>query len=118
MPILLSALAWLPLGSAQQDGADDAPGSRGLGPLRAQVVSRYRVPFDEILGTPQAREQLAGADPELAMAQLIGPVVFARIAGLPPIGPEGCARIVEDFFTARRASGNGDQAGRSLTTMP
>ncbi len=103
MPIQLTALAWIAMGNARPGDGASAADERGLGPLRAHVVSQYRVPFDEILRTPEARRQLAGVDADLAIAQLVGPVAFAVMAGLPPIGPEGCVRIVDDFFVAQRA---------------
>jgi hypothetical protein len=71
--------------------------------LREHVVQRYRAPFDEVLSSVQARAELGELDLDMAISQLVGPVVFARLSGMPRLGPQGCRRVVDDFFAARRA---------------
>jgi hypothetical protein len=66
------------------------------------VVDQYRQPFDAILQSPQARDELDDFDVELAMCQLVGPLAFARMTGLHTMSRHHCEDIVDDFLTAHR----------------
>jgi TetR/AcrR family transcriptional regulator of autoinduction and epiphytic fitness len=70
--------------------------------LRSRVIDEYRQPFDAIMQSPQARDELDAVDLELAMCQLAGPIAFARLTGLRTITRQDCERIVDDFLTAHR----------------
>ncbi len=56
----------------------------------------------------------------LALIQLVGPIVFARLVGFPAATAADCARLVDDFLAARacdreRRSGHAigdDHSGR------
>ncbi len=103
-PIQLTTLAWLALGPTSSDSSsDDAhDGRRSLGALRARVADQYRGPFDQILDSPQARAELVDFDPTIALSQLVGPIVFARLTGIHTFDHADCVRLVDDFLAARR----------------
>lgn len=94
----LTTLAWLSLGPTPING-DDAGYTQSL---RTRVVDQYRQPFDAILESPQARDELDEFDVELAMCQLVGPLAFARMTGLHAMRRHHCEHIVDDFLTAHR----------------
>lgn len=78
------------------EGGSPAPHS-----LRTQVVEHYRQPFDRILDSDEARAVLGEPDPDFAVAQLLGPILFLRLTGMRPVTPADCERIVHDFIAAR-----------------
>ncbi|WP_430334477.1 TetR/AcrR family transcriptional regulator [Rhodococcus sp. ACT016] len=112
-PMHVTALCWLGMGPALDDysSASDLVGSGDrsgrdrpeLRSLREHVVVQYRAAFDRVLGTDEARARLGDFDYDLALAQLVGPLVFTRLATLAPLGPDACVRIVDDFLAARSA---------------
>jgi TetR/AcrR family transcriptional regulator, regulator of autoinduction and epiphytic fitness len=103
-PIQLTTLAWLALGPTESDGdSDDPHGRKSLGALRNRVADQYRGPFDQILDSAQARSELGDFDPTIALLQLVGPIVFARLTGIHAFGHDDCVRLVDDFLAARRA---------------
>jgi hypothetical protein len=95
-PLHLTLLAWVSLGPAE---ATNDGGSRNS--LRARVIENYRQPFDELLVSPQARAELGDFDLTLALAQLLGPLVFGVMTGIRTIDRRDCIRIVDDFFATR-----------------
>lgn len=97
-PLHLTTLAWLSLGPTSPDG-DDTGHTQSL---RTRVVAQYRQPFDAILESPLARDELDDFDVELAMCQLVGPLAFARMTGLHAMSRNHCEHIVDDFLTAHR----------------
>lgn len=101
--IQLTTLAWLALGPSpdrsDHAGAADSPALRSL---RARIIEHYRVPFDDILDDPETRAQLGEFDRALVVSQLVGPIVFAKLVGLPPLSRPECEQIVDDFLAARR----------------
>lgn len=99
-PAHLTTLAWL----ATAERADDRPGAR-VGSLRHRLIEQYRKPFDELFAAPEARALLAGRELAAVLAQLIGPIVFPRLAGLGHATRADCTRIVDDFLTAAAVSG-------------
>lgn len=122
-PVQLTVLCWVGLGPAQLDSGhpvgvkgDNLVGvdSDAVESLRAQVVHRYRQPFDDLLDSPQARRQLGDFDTTLAITQLVGPLVFARLAGLHSLGPSQLTQIVDDFLAARKAGAEISDSGRPL----
>jgi AcrR family transcriptional regulator len=102
-PLHVTTLAWLALGPTT-NGAADAETHTSTGALRTRVIDQYRQPFDAILQSPQARDELDDFDLELAMCQLIGPLVFARMTGLRNIDRHDCAHVVDDFLAAHRVT--------------
>src|SRR5271165_4009797 len=101
-PIHLTTLAWVALGPI--DAASDNPdsGRQSVSALRVRVLDHFRVPFDQILQSAAARNELGDFDPTLALAQLVGPIVFGRLSGLRFADHQDCVRIVDDFLVAHR----------------
>ncbi|MFD2394955.1 TetR/AcrR family transcriptional regulator [Dietzia aerolata] len=95
-PLQQSMLGWLAMGRGAS--TDDE-----VGELRRGVVDAYAAPLHEILSAAEADGSLAPGDRDLAVAQLAGPVVLARIIGLRPYSPEDVERLVDDFLRARLA---------------
>jgi AcrR family transcriptional regulator len=108
VPIPLAAMCWLGMGPelvhASRPADPEAQARPELQSLREQLVERYRSSFDRVLGTESTREELGEFDYDLALIQLVGPVVFNRLVTLPPIGRAACEQIVDDFLAARRAA--------------
>jgi AcrR family transcriptional regulator len=99
-PLHITTLAWIALGPSGRTngGVRDTDDSTGV--LRAHVVDEYRKPFDTILQSSEARDELDDFNPDLVLCQLVGPLAFARMIGLPDITQQDCARIVDDFLAA------------------
>ncbi|WP_280501864.1 TetR/AcrR family transcriptional regulator [Nocardia farcinica] len=97
-PLHMSSLAWLATA-----GRDSGPDGGATDSLRARLVEQYRAPFDRVLETPEAKARLGDFDRTRALAQLLGPIVFAKIVGLETVSPRECARLVDDFLIARDA---------------
>lgn len=103
-PLQVTMLAWLALGpTGTADRTVDEHASKAL---RARVIDQYRQPFDAILQGAEANAQLGEFDLQLALCQLVGPLVFARITGIRAITADDCTRLVDDFLTARRSTGS------------
>lgn len=96
-PLHVTMLAWLALGPTVT--ADHTADEHATKALRARVIDQYRQPFDAILQGADAKAQLDEFDPQLALCQLIGPLVFARMTGLRAITADDCTRLVDDFLT-------------------
>ncbi|GAB4588191.1 TetR/AcrR family transcriptional regulator [Nocardia sp. IFM 10818] len=97
-PAYLTTVAWLAMG---------APESKGQPPqtftnLRDRIIEQYRKPYDELLELPEARDLLGDYDTTLALSQLLGPIVFAKLTGLRHFTRDDCAHLVDDFLRARR----------------
>ena len=114
-PLHLTTLAWVSLGPTSSNGDDDAGHTQSL---RARVVDQYRQPFDAILQSPQARDELDDFDAELAMCQLVGPLAFARMTRLHTINRHHCERIVDDFLTAHQRVRPGGQPASARDFSP
>ncbi|WP_408632153.1 TetR family transcriptional regulator [Mycobacterium dioxanotrophicus] len=101
-PLHVTTLAWAALGPTETHDSDSDTGHHATASmLRTRVIEQYRRPFDEILHSPETFDQLGELDIELALCQLVGPLVFARMTGLRAIGHHDCTRIVDDFITAQ-----------------
>lgn len=96
VPMQQSMLGWLAMGRGASE--DDE-----VGELRRGVVETYAAPLYAVLAAAEAEGTLAPGDSDLAVAQLAGPVVLARIIGLRPYTPEDVERLVDDFLRARLA---------------
>ncbi|QDQ98103.1 TetR/AcrR family transcriptional regulator [Tomitella fengzijianii] len=117
-PLHLTVFGWLAIGPDRAAAGDtDADADTDAASLRERVVAQYREPFDALLDSPEVRKEIGDYDNTLAMLQLTGPMVFARLAALPPVDREQRARIVDDFLTARQAPATGAREGtRTLTS--
>ena len=110
-PLHLTVFGWLALGPGRP-GTDDAAAAT----LRERVIAQYREPFDATLDDPVVRAAVGDCDNTLAMLQLTGPMVFARLAALPPVDHAQRVRIVDDFLAARAADGGAREGTRTLTS--
>lgn len=98
-PLQLTTIAWMAMSTPEPTG--DAP--QTFTSLRDRVIEQYRQPFDDLFDTDEAHELLGDYDTNLALAQLIGPIVFAKLTGLRTFARADCAHLVDDFLRARRA---------------
>ena len=99
VPMQQSMLGWLAMGRNASD--DDE-----VGELRRSVVDTYAAPLHEVLSAAEADGSLAPSDRDLAVAQLAGPVVLARIIGLRPYSDTDIENLVDDFLRARLPEGD------------
>lgn len=96
VPMQQSMLGWLALGRNASD--DDE-----VGELRRGIVDTYAAPLHEVLSAAEADGTLMPGDRDLAVAQLAGPVVLARIIGLRPYSDADIEDLVDDFLRGRLA---------------
>ncbi|MFT4398380.1 TetR/AcrR family transcriptional regulator [Gordonia lacunae] len=99
-PLQLTTLAWLamlPEQPEQSDGEQNA-----LAPLRRRVVEQYREPFDRVLTTDVATAELDNFDLTMAVTQLAGPLIFAKLTGIRSMTVDDLEQLVDDFLTAHR----------------
>ena len=96
-PLQLTTLAWLAM-------VPEEPGEQQntLAPLRARVIAQYREPFDQVLQSAAAQKELDEFDPGVAITQLVGPLVFARLSGLRSMSGADCEQLVDDSLAAHR----------------
>ncbi|MFB7724771.1 TetR/AcrR family transcriptional regulator [Nocardia sp. NPDC056100] len=99
-PVQLATLAWLAMGRTETK--DTA--SQSFTSLQHRVIEQYRQPFDRLLNTAEARAELGEFDLNLALAQLIGPIVFTKLTGLHTFSRADISQVVDDFLRARRRS--------------
>lgn len=99
-PLQQSMLGWLAMGRGASD--DDE-----VGQLRRGVVDSYTEPLHSVLSAAEADGTLLPGDRDLAVAQLAGPVVLARMIGLRPFSPADVENLVDDFLRGR-LTGGGD----------
>ncbi|TCW23917.1 TetR/AcrR family transcriptional regulator [Dietzia cinnamea] len=95
-PLQQSMLGWLAMGRGASE--DDE-----VGQLRRGVVDSYTAPLHAVLSSAEADGTLVPGDRDLAVAQLAGPVVVARMIGLRPFTPTDVERLVDDFLRGRLA---------------
>ncbi|MDF3310263.1 helix-turn-helix domain containing protein [Rhodococcus sp. T2V] len=120
-PMNVTAMCWLGMGPALDDysSADAAQSDKPeLRTLRQTIVAQYRAAFDQVFGTPEAAERLGKFDYDLALAQLLGPLVFTRLATLTPLGRAACEQIVDDFLAARAAQVEAGVGSPALREIP
>lgn len=96
-PLQVTTVAWLAM-VPERAGEQ----SNALAPLRARVVDHYREPFDRLLTSASAVDELDDFDLTLAITQLVGPLIFAKITGIRAVDADDRRRIVDDFLTAHR----------------
>ena len=95
-PLQQSMLGWLAMGRGASE--DDE-----VGQLRRGVVDSYTAPLRAALSAAEADGTLVPGDRDLAVAQLAGPVVLARMIGLRAFTPADVERLVDDFLRGRLA---------------
>lgn len=99
-PLQQSMLGWLAMGRGAGD--DDE-----VGRLRRSVVESYTKPLHAVLTAAERSGELVPGDRDLAVGQLAGPVVLARMIGLRPFTPQDVERLVDDFLRVRLAGDAG-----------
>lgn len=83
------------------EGSAAGVGASATQALRARLISHYRQPFDAIINSAEGRATLGELDVSLAVAQLLGPIVFLQLSGERPATSADCERIVDGFLTAQ-----------------
>lgn len=96
-PMQQSMIGWLAMG--RHAGADDE-----VGALRRGIVDSYTEPLHAVFSQAEADGTLLPLDRDLAVAQLAGPVVLARIIGLRTFTDADIERLVDDFLRGRLAA--------------
>lgn len=86
------------------DAASPAAKSPAMQSLRSRLISHYRQPFDRIIESTEGHAKLGEIDSTLAVAQLLGPIVFIQLSGQRPITSTDCEQIVDDFLAAHTQS--------------
>ncbi|TPG34336.1 TetR/AcrR family transcriptional regulator [Mycolicibacterium hodleri] len=100
-PTVLTAMSWLSLGPdighlpEMQHVDTSSPAMRSL---RERIAQQYSAPFDVILDSPQAAEELEQVDRTVAFALLIGPLAFGRISTLADFDYDKVALAAVDGF--------------------
>ena len=105
-PLQQSMLGWLAMGRSAGD--DDE-----VGALRRSVVASYAEPLHAVLTAAETRGTLIPGDRDLAVAQLAGPVVLARMIGLRPYTDADIEGLVDDFLRGRIADGTEADAAKN-----
>ncbi len=107
-PTTLTAMAWLSLGpdmgqlpDSRDSDTDAGAGSAAVRSLRERIAQQYSAPFDAIFDSPTAADELGPVDRSLALALLIGPLVFGRISTLADFDYDACATAAVDAFLDR-----------------
>lgn len=95
-PLQQSMLGWLAMGR-HTDSHDE------VGALRRGVASSYTEPLHRVLSAAEADGTLVPGERDLAVAQLAGPVVLARMIGLRPYTDSDVEDLVDDFLRGRLA---------------
>jgi AcrR family transcriptional regulator len=99
-PLHPTTLAWIALRSTADSAGHTQDWQRSDSTLQARVVDHYLQPFEAILQSPEAHTKLDEYELELAVCQLMGPLLFAWMIGLRVMDHQDCARIVDDFLAA------------------
>lgn len=95
-PLHMATLTWI--ATSDPTGADSGPEAVAL---RQHLVEQYRLPFDELLSDADGWAPLDERETTMAVAQLLGPIIFLRLTGLGRTTRADCARIVDDFLAVR-----------------
>jgi AcrR family transcriptional regulator len=116
-PTILTAMSWLSLGPdighlPQMQHADTSSEMRSL---RERIALQYSAPFDLILDSPQATDELKHVDRTVAFALLIGPLAFGRLSTLADFDYEKVAVAAVDGFLKCFAKDFSDTATAAST---
>ncbi|MBO0811188.1 MAG: TetR/AcrR family transcriptional regulator [Microlunatus sp.] len=101
-PLHWALLTWsgLQRTTNSADASSPAAETPATQALRARLLSHYRQPFDSILNSAEGRAELGELDTTLAVAQLLGPLVFLQLSGQRPTTTTDCEHIVDSFLAA------------------
>lgn len=118
-PAILTATAWLALGSDLQELPEPRhnDAESAMSTLRARIAQQYAAPFDVIFDSPEAVAELGNVDRSRAIALLIGPVALGRLSTLPDFDYRETVQAAVDGFLhvqrtqARATAASTDSAG-------
>jgi hypothetical protein len=100
-PTTLTAIAWLSLGPDMgylPDARHRDAGSPEMCSLRERIAQQYSAPFNVVFDSPQAAAELETVDRSMALALLIGPLVFGGISTLAGFDYRAVALAAVDGF--------------------
>lgn len=113
-PAVLTATAWLALGSDLQELPEPRhtqPAESAMSTLRERIAQQYAAPFDVIFDSPEAVAELGEVDRSRAIALLIGPLALGRLSTLPDFDyRETVQAAVDGFLHVQRAQARSDAA--------
>ena len=98
-PLHMATLTWI--ATSDPTGTHSGPETVAL---RRHLVEQYRRPFEQLLTDADGSPPLDEQDTTTAVARLLGPIVFLRLAGMGHTTRTDCTRIVDDFLTTRNRS--------------
>jgi AcrR family transcriptional regulator len=104
VPAMLTAMTWMASGpdaGAYPDAAQSD--SETVGTLKSRIIGLYSVPFDAILDSPQAADELDEVDRVQTIALLIGPVILGKLSTVADFDYRACAEASVDGFLATHA---------------
>jgi AcrR family transcriptional regulator len=104
VPAMLTAMTWMASGPDVGSYPDGAQGdSETVGSLKSRIIGLYSVPFDAILDSPQAADELDEVDRIQTIALLIGPVILGKLSTVADFDYRACAQASVDGFLATHA---------------
>ncbi|SEH93415.1 DNA-binding transcriptional regulator, AcrR family [Mycolicibacterium rutilum] len=104
VPAMLTAMTWMASGPDVGPYPDVREAdSDAVGTLRSRIVQLYSVPFDAILDSPQAAEELDETDRIQTIALLIGPLILGKLSTVADFDYRACAEAAVDGFLATHA---------------
>ncbi|AMO60124.1 transcriptional regulator [Mycolicibacterium phlei] len=105
---VLTAMTWMASGPDVGSYPDARQGdSEEFNTLRARIVQLYSAPFDAILDSPQAAEELDEVDRIQTIALLIGPLILGKLSTVADFDYRACAEAAVDGFLATHARRKG-----------
>jgi len=98
-PVPVTTIAWLAVSLDEGDHV----GAAAVVDLRDRLIRQYREPFDAVLRSESTVHEIGEVDGDVAFAQVVGPVLLARLTGdgVVAIDRAGRRRVVDDFLAAR-----------------
>jgi AcrR family transcriptional regulator len=104
VPAMLTAMTWMAsgpdAGSYPEVHQED---SDAVGTLKSRIIQLYSAPFDAILDSPQAAEELDEVDRIQTIALLIGPLILGKMSTVADFDYRACAEAAVDGFLATHA---------------
>ncbi|RAV17103.1 TetR/AcrR family transcriptional regulator [Mycolicibacterium sp. GF69] len=109
VPTMITAMTWMASGPDVGTYSDvQQSDSDSVGTLRARIIQLYSMPFDAILDSPQAAEELDEVDRMQTIALLIGPLIIGKLSTVADFDYRACASAAVDGFMATHRKRTGD----------
>ena len=99
-PVSIIAMSWLALGGDMQQLPLRTDDSAEVRTLRERVSEQYAIPFEALLGSPEAIAELGEVDHAQAVALLLGPIVLGKLSTLAEFDYTRCVHAAVDGFLA------------------